>query len=46
LQSGTRQDLLTFTTVPEPSMLALFGIGLAGLGFAKRKQAKKQQDAV
>lgn len=28
------------TTVPEPSILALFGLGLAGFGFASRK--KKQ----
>lgn len=26
------------TSVPEPGTLALFGIGLAGLGFARRKQ--------
>ena len=25
--------------VPEPGTLALFGLGLAGLGFAKRKKA-------
>ncbi len=27
------------TTVPEPGALAIFGLGLAGLGFARRKKA-------
>jgi len=32
-------DDLTFTTaVPEPATLALFGIGLAGMGFARKKR--------
>lgn len=33
-------SILTVTTadVPEPALLVLFGIGLAGLGFARRKQ--------
>jgi hypothetical protein len=32
-------DDLKLVTVPEPSIIALFGLGLAGLGFARRKKA-------
>lgn len=31
-------DNLNFTKVPEPATLALFGIGLAGMGFARKKR--------
>jgi len=30
--------ILNFSEVPEPATLALFGIGLAGLGFARKKK--------
>lgn len=36
-QPGDWIRVITATVVPEPTTLALFGIGLAGIGFARRK---------
>ena len=34
---------LTANPVPEPSSLVILGIGMAGLGWSRRKKAKSQQ---
>lgn len=38
-QGSTARITLTVEHVPEPGTIALFGLGLAGLGFARRKKA-------
>jgi hypothetical protein len=38
LQASSFADVITPTDVPEPSIIALFGLGLIGLGFASRRR--------
>ena len=35
---GTTNDSVTLTVVPEPGTALLMGLGLAGLGFAGRRE--------
>ena len=36
---GSTQDLVVFTSVPEPTTLALFGLGLFAIGASRRRKA-------
>ncbi len=43
--AGLAIDDFSFTAVPEPSSLALFGIGACVAGFGRRRRGEKQQRA-
>ncbi len=38
LSAGQVATIANFSAIPEPSMIAVFGLGLVGLGFARRRK--------
>ena len=43
---ATCLSIITATRVPEPGTLALFGIGLFGMGLTRRRQRSTRSEAI